>query len=138
IDDTTDISNAQDAIAAAELASQKAQQAATTANEDGLVTPRYEERRAGKKEALGEEKAEAKSAIEEVPEARRGKLSKTAEEVKAFPVDSVSGDEGNNANATADNTDVSNAQDAIAAAELASQKAQQAATTANEDGLVTP
>src|SRR5699024_8425060 len=88
--------------------------------------------------ALEEAKAAAKAAIEEVPEARRGELSKTAEEVEALPGGSVSGDEDNNANGTADDTDVSNAQDAIAAAELASQKAQQAATTANEDGLVTP
>src|SRR5699024_6888137 len=130
--DDTDVSNAQDAIAAAELASQKAQQAATTANE------RSEERRVGKEakakanEALEEAKAAAKAAIEEVPEARRGELSKTAGEVEALAGGSVSGDEDNNANGTADDTDVSNAQDAIAAAELASQKAQQAATTANE------
>src|SRR5699024_10344843 len=105
--------------------------------EDGLVTPEEAQAVAKANEALEEAKAAAKAAIEEVPEARRGELSKTAEEVEALPGGSVSGDEDNNANGTADDTDVSNAQDAIAAAELASQKAQQAATTANEDGLVT-
>src|SRR5699024_10905032 len=79
--DDTDVSNAQDAIAAAELASQKAQQAATTANEDGLVTPEEAQAVAKANEALEEAKAAAKAAIEEVPEARRGELSKTAEEV---------------------------------------------------------
>src|SRR5699024_8983216 len=136
--DDTDVSNAQDAIAAAELASQKAQQAATTANEDGLVTPEEAQAVAKANERSEERRAGEKGASEEVPEARRGELSKTAEEVEALPGGSVSGDEDNNANGTADDTDVSNAQDAIAAAELASQKAQQAATTANEDGLVTP
>src|SRR5699024_10364883 len=91
--DDTDVSNAQDAIAAAELASQKAQQAATTANEDGLVTPEEAQAVAKANEALEEAKAAAKAAIEEVPEARRGELSKTAEEVEALPGGSVSGDE---------------------------------------------
>src|SRR5699024_10126675 len=83
--DDTDVSNAQDAIAAAELASQKAQQAATTANEDGLVTPEEAQAVANANEALEEAKAAAKAAIEEVPAARRGELSKTAEEVEALP-----------------------------------------------------
>src|SRR5699024_10317727 len=136
--DDTDVSNAQDAIAAAELASQKAQQAATTANEDGLVTPEEAQAVTEANKALEEAEGKSNAEREEVPEARRGELSKTAEEEEALPGGSVSGDEDNNANGTADDTDVSNAQDAIAAAELASQKAQQAATTANEDGLVTP
>src|SRR5699024_1013697 len=117
---------------------QKAQQAATTANEDGLVTPEEAQAVAKANEALEEAKAAAKAAIEEVPEARRGELSKRAEEVDALPGGSVSGDEDNNANGTADDTEDSNVHDLTYTTHFRSQKAQQAATTANEDGLVTP
>src|SRR5699024_11870133 len=97
-------------MAGDELASQNAHQAATTANEDGLVTPEEAQAVAKANEALEEAKAAAKAAIREVQQARQGEPSKTAVGGEALAGGSVSGDEDNNAYGTTDGTDVSNAQ----------------------------
>ncbi|KGQ62449.1 hypothetical protein IO43_09860, partial [Gallibacterium anatis 7990] len=123
--------NAQDAIAAAELASQKAQQAATTANEDGLVTPEEAQAVAKANEALEEAKAAAKAAIEEVPEARRGELSKTAEEVEALP-----GGQGPTVNDKNSKTEA-NIDRLLAEAKKKAQEAKAEETKVGKNGVVT-
>ena len=134
--DDTDVSNAQDAIAAAELASQKAQQAATTANEDGLVTPEEAQAVAEANKALEEAKAAAKAAIEEVPEARRGELSKTAEEVEALPGGQVPTVNDKNSNGVLDTTEA-NIDRLLAEAKKKAQDAKAMETEVGKNGVVT-
>src|SRR5699024_6168926 len=87
-------------------------------------------------EALEEAKAAAKAAIEEVPEARRGELSKTAEEVEALPGGQGPTVNDKNSNGVLDTTEA-NIDRLLAEAKQKAQEAKAEETKVGKNGVVT-